>query len=332
MSSVAEKWYRSFACANADDLLNMIDSRGPCFHGTLRPSRWIFRGQENVDWQLLPSAFRALPDGHTNRDQISMEFDGLCKFFNSADRSGLPLPEDSQATRSLLRQIRASLAVSLSTECHWPPNELLSILALAQHNGIPTRLLDWSWDARTAAYFAAVKVAGRIRSSSAGHPPVSSERICVWAISLEHIEPDDPRWGRTSLGWEDHGFFLVTAPSAGNANLRAQRGVFLLHKSASAIKLAPKFTCRPIEDKLVGSQIELLQFTLPTTESPRLMRLLARDGISGAALFPSYEGAAKAAQEEMLWDQTVVDGDEDNSEAPRVAQAPQRVTSAAPSE
>jgi hypothetical protein len=35
-----------------------------------------------------------------------------------------------------------------------------------------------------------------------------------------------------------------------------------------------------------------------------LLRLLAKDGTNGAALFPAYEGAAKAAREELWWDTT----------------------------
>lgn len=311
MSSVpALKPCKIIPCSKAEDLLSEIDSRGTNFRDTFRPNHWMFRGQENAGWKMLPSAFRpaihgftGLPaHGHTNGDQIRMEVEGLCKFFHSADRSGLPLPEDSQDTRKLLRDIRNTLGPPpSSTHCGWPTDKLLSLMALAQHNGIPTRLLDWTWDAKISAYFAAVQAAKQIKSSN-GISPGHSGLICVWAMSLEHIEPDAAGIRQRNHETADTGFSLVTAPSAGNPNLRAQRGVFLLHRSATKIELGKNFECKPIEEKLAGTPLQLLQFTLPAIETPRLLRLLARDGVSGAALFPSYEGAAKAAQEELWWD------------------------------
>src|SRR5262249_18536939 len=103
---------------------------------------------------------------------------------------------------------------------------------------------------------------------------------------------------------EGGGFSLVTAPTAGNANLRAQRGVFLLHRAKPKIDLEQPFSCMPLEKKLPehSQEMQLLKFTLPVSQARTLLRLLAKDGINGAALFPSYEGAAKAAREELCWD------------------------------
>ena len=40
----------------------------------------------------------------------------------------------------------------------WPPVELYPIIALAQHYGLPTRFLDWTWNPYTASYFATKSV------------------------------------------------------------------------------------------------------------------------------------------------------------------------------
>jgi hypothetical protein len=234
---------------------------------------------------------------HLNRDQIRMEFLGLFRFFESADRAGLSLPEDSQAARKMLHKIRTALAVP-SSKLLWPPDELLSLLALAQHNGVTTRLLDWTWDAKIAAYFAGVNAAEQLKDHEDGRQGIS-DHMCVWALSLTIF-----RGTLESYMPGDEGFYLITAPTAANANLRAQRGVFVLHRPAGAIDFGSRFTCTPFEQKseLAGKSKELIQFTLPAHEAPRLLRLLAKDGICGGGLFPSYEGAAKAAREETWWD------------------------------
>src|SRR5262249_5518333 len=51
-----------------------------------------------------------------------------------------------------------------------------SIAALAQHHGVPTRLLDWSYDARKAAYFACQAVPEDCLSRD-------DKRIAVFALN-----------------------------------------------------------------------------------------------------------------------------------------------------
>ena len=45
----------------------------------------------------------------------------------------------------------------------------------------------------------------------------------------------------------------------------------------------------------------LLHFTLPIDQSPPLLRLLAKEGVSGTSLFPGYVGVVAGLQEEQFW-------------------------------
>jgi hypothetical protein len=236
-----------------------------------------------------------------NREQINAEIATVGEFFNSADRAGLPLPEDSQALRELLFELR-----NLDAEIRdWPSQNLLSLIALAQHSGLPTRLLDWSRSAFVAAYFAAIEAAEW--NAKPNEAPIGVTRLAVWAFKgaaydLNRIASHNLK-ARVAKVKQ---ITLVTAPTASNPNLRAQMGVFTVHRKEQ-VSLDVPADREPMDCVVRNLKAQddihndLIEFSLPICESPKLLRLLAREGIDAAILFPGYGGVAKALREKQYW-------------------------------
>lgn len=189
---------------------------------------WGFRGQGNAEWDLLPSAFRKgtlLSYANARfkapiRDLATQhwcEFKLIQHFLYLADRVGLSVPGDAQHFRlpPTTDQRWASDA--------WPQEDVLETLAIAQHHGVPTRLLDITHNALIAAFFAA---------DDARNPKTvkGAKRFGVWAVDLSMIRQAAAL--RVKKGKEPR-LIHVTAPRAGNSFLHNQDGLFLLDREAS---------------------------------------------------------------------------------------------------
>jgi len=278
-------------CETAAQFMTALSPRGPAYSSAL-PRGWIFRGHSNDVFKLVPTALRneskellelVLYSIANNEEQQSAEQRVLVNFLEVADSIGLHIPEDTQ-------RLRRSFECRSKPSEVWPPDEVLSLMALAQHHGVPTRLLDWSRHPLKAALFAAF---------DASEAEDKSGLLSVWALSIEKLE---------MLGEEPKPFVVITAPSATNSNLRAQEGIFTLAKhikpDKSAVDRRPfdeilRDTFRSYGVKSPGPWFH--RVTLPRTEAEQLCFDLALEGITRATLFPDFYGVVKAMKDAARW-------------------------------
>ncbi len=317
------------------EFLNAISRRSkllPSHRATV--SNWMYRGQAQSNWPLIPVALRE-PDNildqlHlSTRDnhwhQICSEAQVLKRFLEFADRSGLAIPEDSHDFRIWLARCQsADYRQDLQKgDEEWPHRRVLSSLAIAQHYGIPTRLLDWTWNPFTAAYFAASDAARR--RQQVGDEQSTDSNFAVWAFSTEWLgfaQQAMPHCGdecRTGI---------VTTPYACCPNLQAQEGVFTcrtINQSdfpASTTEPSIDAEVAQIQETLSKWAIQdvtqlraafrppeqpLLRFTFPIEGACHLLRELMREGFTAAKHFPGFHGAAKAVMEWPLLSLSVAD-------------------------
>ncbi len=165
-----------------------------------------------------------------------------------------------------------------------------SQMALAQHYGISTRLLDWTDDPLTAAFFAA----------SVESP---AERLCVWALN----EQATPRHGMPLWGEGPGGVGLrlqvIRLPRSTNSFLRAQRGAFTVPWGAGCFALIKNGQYPSIEDfvSAIATSTESTEIlrcvTLLRDKAIDLLDALEQRWITIDTMMPSAQTVARSILE-----------------------------------
>lgn len=265
------------------------------FSGLLPPNS-LFRGHGDSDSPLEPRAWRPEKAGASPTcDPVRDEILRLRLFLDSSDRQGLPIPHGLETVRRALRDHECPGP----PERYWPSDEVIPALALAQHHGIPTCLLDWTTNPFTACYFAAAEFL-RISERSAevaerfGVEAVTVSSIAVWCFDQRAIQwrPEQ----NISLLPTVHVCF---PPFAENDNLRAQEGAFMFSPvrcSSNARSLAKPFNqilAEHLDDIGRDTSPAFFKLVLGAGQAGDLLMYLEQMGLSATTLFPGYDGAAR---------------------------------------
>jgi hypothetical protein len=214
---------------------------------TFRSDQYLFRGQREHQWTLESSFDRWFRTtfGEANGDRIDTAKRLLGMFTAEATRHG---------------HINSSMSET-------------DIVALAQHHGLPTRLLDWSASPYVAAFFAVNEAVAS--GNTDGH-------AAIWALDLRERVWDDER-----------GVSIVNASAANVARLRSQGGHFTLNRT-------PFPTLEEYVAKSPGTNAALVKASVPIVEARAALADLDAMGINHAAAYPEITGCVLAAQARVL--------------------------------
>jgi len=192
---------------------------------------WCYRGQANIEWPLLPAAGR--PEYYTGRDLGRLNY-----------------------WRQQAIAFHPDLAVN-----DWES------LAIAQHHGLATRLLDWTANPLVAAYFAS-------------GPPMDVDGAVYCYLPQQYVRPE-------VLKFEEADTVLAYVPRALNPRLVRQAGLFTYHPEPNS-PLTPKQLPTGL-----GGNDDLMAVCIPAETKIAVREVLDFYGINEVTLFPDLDGLSR---------------------------------------
>jgi len=196
-----------------------------------KDNMWMFRGHADSSWLLVPKAGRP-PYSEKDDD----------KYFAQWRR----------------RSIELLNGYHPKNDWEW--------LALAQHHGLPTRLMDWSYNPLVAVYFA-------LRSSQLNKP-----RVYVTRFEYKAVTDKKKPFQIKSV--------LAVRPNVVSPRIARQGGVFTIH---------PEPTLEM--EKIEGERFELEYFSIDEEYASDLRFELNHIGINELNLFSDLDALSK----HMCW-------------------------------
>ena len=232
---------------------------------------WAFRGHLDERWPLISSLTRYLYDFMPNRKGWRAREERALRIFRRKAHNYLP-------DASVL-------------------NEDLRCLALMQHHGAPTRLLDFTKSPFVAAFFALEKATSNAAVFALNTPRLyNATPLGRPDLTRDAIDPRLPGNFERHFLDNNEEVIWIGEPTQMDRRLVAQSGTFVvpgvLDKSLDQIL-----------DQYSSNETLISKIVLPQAMREDAMRALYRMNITNATLFPDLEGLARSIsfELEIIW-------------------------------
>lgn len=237
----------------------------------LRLDGWAFRGQENADWPLLSSLSRHL--------------------LGFLPEESLWQAREARTIRVFRRKAHNYLSSPLAIE------DDLRCLAMIQHHGGATRLIDFTKSPFVAAFFALEKATTDVAIYAINTPELwRAQPTSDSELTREFIDPRVKGNPEKYFYSNDKDIIWAGEPEEMDSRLIAQSGTFIM----------PGVLNKPV-DKILENYSQdkdlLMKIVLPQYIRQESLLTLYRMNITNATLFPDLEGLAKSIrfESEIIW-------------------------------
>ena len=227
-----------------------------------KTNHWIYRGEADAGWWLQPSIERF--------------------------RESLAAAECPYSIRELERQLLYDFQSSAAQFLDNLPSvhETLEWLAVLQHYGTPTRLLDWTYSPTVAAYVA-------LREKLA-----AGKEACVWALNLRKLRKLVIKRSR-KRNWDTAykaairqveqdkrpAFITPFLPQNRYSRMSSQQGLFLVKTVAESPFMATLDDMCPLNDRDF-----IRRLLIPHSERVRILGHLIEHNTHEVGIFPDADG------------------------------------------